>query len=286
MRKVLKWTGLVLGGLLVLLVIAGVSFYFVGSSNVAKTYDVQTASLAIPTDSASLARGAHLVQIFGCVDCHGQDLSGQVMVDAPPFRAVPANLTSGKGGLGSIYTAEDFDRAIRHGVKKDGTSVLIMPSKAYHRMADTDIAAIIAHLKTLPAVDNELPKTEYRTAGLLMSALVFDPAFEVRSEPARAGTPPPEGPTAEYGAYLADLCGYCHGENLRGAQPPMPDSPFAPDLAAAGKWTIDQFKHTLRTGERPGREPLQKEYMPYEMTARMTDVELEAIHAHLATLVN
>lgn len=288
MRKVLKWSGIVLGTILVFVVVAGVAAFFVGSSKVGAVYDVQTASLTIRSDSATLARGAHLAAIHGCTDCHGADLSGSIMVDAPPFRLTASNLTKGAGGIGSTYTAEDFDRAIRHGVRKNGTALYIMPSAAFHNLSDEDAAAIIAHVQAAPPVDNVLPPTEVRAPGrLLVAAAALDPAFEVRTGRARTAAPAVAA-TAEYGEYLASVtCQYCHGSDLRGAQPPMPESLYAPDLAAAGQWTLDQFKHALRTGERPdGKPAMQQEFMPYKLTAHMTDVELEALHKYLATLLD
>src|SRR5690606_27734055 len=116
--------------------------YFVGGAKLGRTYEVQTADLTIPTDSASIARGAHLARTNGCTDCHAANLAGQVFVDAPPFRIVASNLTAGAGGVGGRYSAEDFDRAIRHGLRPDGSPLLIMPSAAFHRLADEDAAAL------------------------------------------------------------------------------------------------------------------------------------------------
>lgn len=283
MKKLLKWAGIGLGALVALVVL----LYAVGSSTLGRTYEVQLASLTTSSDSAVLAHGAHLTHILGCTDCHGEDLGGRVFVDAPPFRVTASNLTL--GGVGARYSAQDFDRAIRHGIRPDGRSLVIMPSAAYHKMSDEDAAALISYLMTVPAVENDLPPTEIRTLGrVLVAAAVVDPAFEVRTEPARAGASPPAGPTAEYGAYLASFtCSHCHGEDLRGnPKPPAPESPPAPDLAAAGNWTIDQFKQTLRTGVTPGGREMNPEFMPWTATAHMTDVELEALHAHLATLAD
>lgn len=280
-KRIAIGLGLLLGVLLV--AIAGA--YAVGSTKASRTYDVQTARLVVTADSATIAHGEHLVAINGCRDCHGEDLSGQVMGDAPPFLIVAPNLTSGKGGVGAHYVADDFDRTVRHGVKPDGRAVIIMPAAAYHNICDEDMAAMIAYLQQLPPVDNELPRTEMRAMGRLLSAGPFDPAFEVNTAPARA-TKPPVAPTAEYGAYLAAICAYCHGADLQGmVQPPDPDSPPAPSLAAVGQWTEDEFKTTLRTGVTPSGRELNPRFMPWSMTARMTDVELEALHAHFATLV-
>ncbi|HEX7071684.1 MAG TPA: c-type cytochrome [Rhodothermales bacterium] len=283
--RILKWIGIVVLGIVVLLLVIGGAMYFVGSSRVDASYQVATASLSIPSDSTSLAYGEHLTRIHGCRDCHGADFSGQVFVDAPPFRITASNLTPGEGGIGKTYTENDFDRAIRHGVRPNGRALFIMPSAAFHRMSDADAAALIAYLRTIPAVDNVLPPTEIRAPGRLMAAGLIDADMEVNLAPARSEPPPPAGPTAEYGQYLTSItCAYCHGQDLRGAQPPNPDSPPAPDLIRAGAWTVDQFKHAMRTGMRPAGVPIDQNFMPITFTMEMADHELEAIHAYLATL--
>ena len=282
--KVLRVLGIALGSVIAIVLFAGGLMYFLGSRKVARTYAVEPAELEIPSDSASLAHGAYLTRIHGCADCHKKDLSGQVFLDIPPFRATAANLTSGKGGIGGSYSATDFDRAIRHGIKKDGRPVVVMPSAAFHNMSDADIAALIGYLKALPAVNNELPPSEIRAPARIMAAAMFDPAMEVRTEPARADAPA-RGPTAEYGAYLASVtCAYCHGSDLRGlAKPPIQGSPPAPDLiAAATSWSSAQFKQTLRSGVRPNGVKLNAEYMPFNLTAAMEESDLDALYAHLS----
>ncbi|HEX8386353.1 MAG TPA: c-type cytochrome, partial [Rubricoccaceae bacterium] len=232
---------------------------------------------------ASVARGAHLAAINGCRDCHGADLGGQVFVDAPPFRATASNLTRGEGGVGGRYTDADWDRAVRHGVKPDGRAVLVMPSAGFHNLADADAADLIAYIKSLDPVDRALPPSEVRPLGRVLAAGPLDVSFEVNEAPARASAPP-AGPTAAYGAYLASItCAYCHGSDLRGAQPPNPDSPPAPDLAAAGAWTYPQFVRALRTGVRPAGATLDPHIMPWTLTAAMTDDELAALYAYFGT---
>ena len=288
MKKLIRWGGLVLGGLLVIVLLVAGAMYVVGGSNVERTYNVPTlASLDVRGDSAQLARGAHLVNIYGCNDCHGEQLAGIVMEDAPPFRIVSSNLTSGAGGIGTRYTIEDWDRAIRHGVKPSGRSVLIMPSAAFHRIADPDMEALIAYLRTIPPVDNELPPTTFKPMGRVLAAgpLKGIDDFEVRMEPARADRPEP-GPTAEYGEYLAGLCGYCHGDDMGGMlEPPGPPGMIpAPSLVATGGWTFDEFEHALRTGERPGKADINPMFMPLAITKPMTEDELRALHTYFASL--
>lgn len=288
MRRYLKWAGVGLGAVLGLCVVAAGVLYAVGTSRLNRTYTVQTAALTLPTDPAGLARGAHLVRTLGCVDCHGQDLGGQVIEDAPPFLAVAPNLTAGRGGLAARYTPQDFDRSIRHGIKPDGRGVLIMPSAAYHGLSDQDVAAIIAHLKTTTPVDRELPRSEVRVPGRLLAAVALDPAAEVRTVAARGGaSTPPVAATVEYGEYFANTtCVHCHGEDLRGnpTPPGPPGTPPAPDLVAAvGRWTEEQFYQTLRTGRTPEGKQLDPA-MPWTMTAAMQQEELTAIRMYVVSL--
>lgn len=89
MKSVLKWASRILGGLVVLLLILGVAFYFVGGSKLNKTYELPDVALNVSDDSAHVARGASLAASLGCTDCHGSDLGGTELFDAPPFRVDP-----------------------------------------------------------------------------------------------------------------------------------------------------------------------------------------------------
>lgn len=286
MKKVLKWAGIGLGGLVVLLLIAGFAVYMKGGSNLTATYDIPDTPLTIVSDSAALARGEHLTATMGCQDCHTPNLSGTVMVDDTPFRVVASNLTP--SGVGASYSDTDFERAIRHGVRPDGTALLIMPSLAYNGIADEDMAAIIAYLRSLEPIDNSLPTTEVRTMGRMLAAGPLDPGFEVN--PARSpSSRPPIGPTAEYGAYLfGTTCFYCHGEDGQGLErPPGPPGGIpSPSFEASARWSLDEFKQTLRTGVAPGGRELNQEFMPWQFTARMTDDELEGLYRHIQALMN
>lgn len=52
--KIFKWIGIVLGGLLVLAIVAATVLYLSGNSRLTKKYDVQVESLVIPTDQESI----------------------------------------------------------------------------------------------------------------------------------------------------------------------------------------------------------------------------------------
>ncbi len=64
--------------------------------------------------------------------------------------AVSRNLTPHESGLKDWSDAE-IERAIREGVRKDGTKLMPpMPYRAYQRIGDRDMTALIAYLRTLP----------------------------------------------------------------------------------------------------------------------------------------
>lgn len=286
MKKILKWTGVSLLGLVIVLVSGGIALSSIGSSKANKTYEVTESLLTtVPEDSASLAYGEHLSKIHGCQSCHTENLGGKVFVDAPPFRAVAANLTSGKGGIAQSYSIQDWDRAIRYGIKPDGTAEFLMPSKTLHNLSDADAGALIAYMRSVAPVDNELPATELRTLGKILTAAgEFDAAAETHTVANREPAPP-AGITAEYGKYLSSItCTHCHGANMEGGVPLGPDAPAPPPLVASGQWSFDMFQKAMRTGVTPTDLLMDNDMMPWEAFKHMTDEELQAIHLYLQTL--
>jgi hypothetical protein len=81
------------------------------------------------------------------------------------------NLTAGAGGVGATNSNEDWVRAIRHGVGHDGRGLLLMPVRLFYYLSDEDLGALIAYLKSLPPVDNELPMTNLGALGRVMLVL-------------------------------------------------------------------------------------------------------------------
>src|SRR5690606_42069269 len=120
MLTAMKWTARLLGVVLLLIVIATVATYIIGGSRFGKIYQAQTATLEIRSDSATIARGEHLANINGCKDCHGADLSGGILIDAPPCRVTAAHLPAGGGGICGADAAVQLDRAPRHGGAESG----------------------------------------------------------------------------------------------------------------------------------------------------------------------
>jgi mono/diheme cytochrome c family protein len=289
MKKILKLVGIVLGGLIGLLVIA-VIFMIVSTNNrLNKQYTVTAETITIPTDEAGIANGAHWADIH-CHACHGDDLSGGEFFNDPQLGYVDApNLTSGQGGVGRTNTDEDWVRAIRHGVKSDGTSVFIMRANDFYYLSDYDLGSIIAHVKSVPPVDNEIRPQNLSPMAKVLYALgafgdlLYAETIQHDVRPASAETE--VGVTAEYGEYLVNAhgCKSCHGENLAGGQPAEPGAPLAPNLTPGGEligWSEEDFFTTLRTGVVPTGRTLS-DSMPWLYFSKMTDDEITAVWLYL-----
>ena len=232
MKRVFKIIGIVLGSLVALVGLLAAFFYQRTSSRMEQRFDIEPVLTSVGVDSATIARGEHVMEIQACQQCHGENLGGTVLMDMPLWRMTAANLTSGKGGVGRTYTVADWDRVIRSGVAPDGHAVMIMPGEMYQNLSDEDAAALIAYLQQIDPVDSELPATELRfLGGLMLGAGDFDPA-DIVHEPgsARKMTPAHE-PTEELGEYLASTsCIGCHGDDLMGMESESPKCPAGPPL--------------------------------------------------------
>ena len=289
MKRVLKWVGYIVGGFIVVVLLAVGTVYAITSSRMGKTYATKVEPLVIPTDSPSIARGRHLVESVGkCQGCHGDNYTGMKVMDDPAFASLTSsNLTSGKNGIGGVYKDEDWVRAIRYGVGLDGKSLLFMPSEAYTHFNDTDLAQMIAYLKTLPPADMTIPKA--RTVGPIGRAVHLLAGFPLL--PA-AMIPPnldrrviPEGATPEYGKYLAETggCTGCHGPNLGGASMGSTKTPNLTRSGDLGKWTEADFVKAIHTGIRPDGRILSAE-MPWPFMKGLTESELSAMFKYLQTV--
>ena len=214
MKRILKWSGIGLGGLVGIILVAAVVLYFVGGSRLNKTHEVQAEAITIPTNEVAIARGQHLVEALTfCQECHGDNLGGDLFFEEPGIATVyTPNLTSGLGGAGATYNNADYVKAIRHGVNRDGRGLMIMHSDVFHNLSEQDLGAIIAYVRSVPPVDNESPKPKIEPAGRIMIALgLFDddavpliPAEEI-DHSAPFAEMPAQGATAEYGQHLMSI---------------------------------------------------------------------------------
>jgi mono/diheme cytochrome c family protein len=318
MKTILKWVGIVFGVLVGLIVITLVAIYFKSQARLTRVYEVPGETVAIPTDSASIEYGQHIFRFRGCEACHsagkysnlseqtlGTHLSGSsrdvtrmegnVYLDDPAVgKVVASNLTAGKGGVGSGYTDQGWVRAIRHGIRPDGTPLLFMPSTEFYFLSDEDLGAVIAYIKSAPPADHELPRSSISWTGrivmTLVSSITFIPAELIPHSGPRP-VAPKVGITPEYGEYLTHSCKVCHGLTMSGGTiPGFPSSwPSAPNLtfgtgSALPTWSEEGFMNTLRTGVTPEGRQVRGEYMPWGSYKFMSEEELKAVWAYLQSL--
>jgi mono/diheme cytochrome c family protein len=291
MSKLIRILAYALAGLLVLVVLGASVAVWRSNARLKKPHHVAVRAVAIPTDAAAIAHGKHLADTRGCNDCHGRDFAGnRVIEDGAMGRLYGPNLTRGQGGRIANFKDEDWVRAIRHGIGPDEKPLFIMPSEEYSHFSDEDLGALIAYLKTVPAVDRERVPTELgpisrmllATGKMKLAAEVIDHA-NLKPQTITAGV------SSEYGRYVATSCIGCHGPNLSGGKIAAgpPSWPQAANLTPhadgrLAKWSEGDFISAIRTAKRPDGTELNP-VMPRAF-AQMNDMELKALWTYIKTL--
>lgn len=293
MSRWLRRIGYAVGTLVLLVLVLAGFVYAKSSSMIAYKYVPPAESVTVLTDSATLDRGRHMTTVIGkCVECHANDLGGKIFLDDPALGRITAvNLTRGTGGIGSQYSDAQLAIAIRHGIKIDSTSVVMMPSEEYQVLTDADVAAIIAYIRSMPPVDRTLPPTALRALGRALSVAgqlpIIKAGMIAPNRPHLASIAPDT--TLEYGAYLANAggCTGCHSANLSGGKiaGAPPAWPAAANLTPTGigQFTDAQLTEILHTGTRPDGTHLN-DVMPWRYTAKMTDLEIVATIKYLRSV--
>ena len=289
LRVVLKWIGRVVVGLLGLVIVAVGVIYGITQRRFASRFTVPEHTLAIASDSATIARGEHLATIRGCVECHGLGFVGNTIVDQPILgRLAGPNLTL--GGRGAELTPRDWERAVRHGVRRDGSPLIFMPSNEFAVLTDQDLSAIVAYARSLPPVRRPAPssyagpmlRTMYAVGQVKLLA-----AEEVAHSRAHDASVASE-PTAAFGKYLASGCVGCHGDGLSGGKIPGAPPEWGPAAnitpTGIGKWSEADFARALRTARRPDGSAIDSTVMPIRLLRQMDDVEMAALYAYLRTM--
>lgn len=293
MKNFLKWLGVILAVLVGLLAVALGVVYVHTEERVNQVYNVQPAAVAIPTGAEAITEGKRLFSSRGCVDCHHANGAGGKFIDDPLLGYInAANLTPGEGGIGGSYSDIDWVRAIRHGVGLDGKPLWIMPSHEYNGLDDRDLGAIIAYVKNLPPVNQEIKASSLGPLGrilILSGQIAVLPAERINHTAPRPAAVEP-GVTKEYGAYLAQTCTGCHGAGLSGgavpgvpAEPPYPANLTPEPTTGLGQWTEADFFRAIRTGQRPDGSTISQT-MPWVNFSQMSDVELSALWLYLQSV--
>jgi cytochrome c553 len=279
-RKAIRWFAIAAGGVIgVLALAAGV--VYVGSERILdRRYSLPPGSIGVPEDAESIREGGRLARIHGCLaGCHGRDGEGAVMFDQPVIATIVApNLTV----IARRSTDAQLDAAIRHGLRPDGRSLIVMPTEAYRLLSDADLGRIIAHLRSLPPVSGHEASV---TVGPIGRFGLLTGRFRTAVQMAAEAQPPlvASDESSEAGRNLAvTSCGHCHGVDLAGASTP---EFTAPSLQVVAAYSPEAFQVLLRTGSALGG----RELGVMSRTARanlslLNDDEIDSLYRYLSAL--
>jgi mono/diheme cytochrome c family protein len=240
-----------------------------------------------------LARGNYLVNsVTSCGACHTPRVGstwlggertdaflagGGVMEDREEgFRLVIPNISQDKEtGIGA-WTDDEILRAIRDGVSHDGRLMTPpMPFTAWQVMSDDDARAIVAYLRTTPAVKNTTSRDGNKLPFMFKVATSVG---AIHHKPAEAVKAPDRADKKAYGGYLAKLgvCWECHSLGktgptddedrlMAGSRMAMSEPDYGkvyarnltPDKETGlGNYTAEQIKQALKTGRRLDGKPM------------------------------
>ena len=160
-------------------------------------------------------RGQYIFSLAGGCACHSvpketENAGGRAF--PIPFGTVySTNITQDKEtGLGG-WTEQQIRDAMIKGIRRDGSSIIpVMPYQAYSGMAEEDVKALIAYLRTLKPVKKATPELESRapltrSLGIPIYLKVFGRFSSSAVQAPKSGT--------ERGRYLVEhvsVCGDCH----------------------------------------------------------------------------
>src|SRR6266478_8798168 len=251
-----------------------------------------------------IAHGKALVEAGDCASCHTADpakpFAGGKRIDTPFGAIYSPNLTPDREtGLGA-WSDDEFYRALRSGVRRDGSRYYpAFPYPNFTKMIRDDLLAIRAYLTTLTPVPNSPPPPElrwplnYRVVMRAWNFLFFRPGVFAPNQQ--------KSPEWNRGGYLvtgAAHCGTCHtpknifgadkrGRAFRGG---LVQGWFAPRLDGAERsglksWSVDDIVQYLQSG-RNGKSHaggLMAEVVA-NSTSKMSDGDVRAIAVYLKDL--
>jgi len=273
----LKWIGRIALGIVALAVVAIAGVYAASEVIIRRKSDAGLPVITASADPQAVARGAYQARIRGCDGCHARNLQGEKWLDdVAQGRVWTTNLTQVLGR----YSDAELARAIRSGVRADGTTLWMMPSDTWTTLNDQDTADIIAWLRSHPVAGEPTPPIRF---GHLMRLAILMGRLEPSTAQVEAAKAKPAfdaGTEFAHGRYLAvTTCGECHSSDLTGADI---NGLVAPDLIVASAYDEAQFDRFMRTGIAPdGRERGFMSEMAREHFASITKPDLDDIHAYL-----
>ena len=278
-RKLRKWLIVAMTSLLALVAATLVVLWTWSARIIDRSYPVPASDFSADAGTADLEEGQRLATLRGCyAGCHGKELEGALFNDDLLIGyIVTPDLTR---AFAQMSDAE-LDALIRHGVKADRTSTLLMPSASFHHLSDSDLNDITAFIRSRPKSDGAVSEVR---PGLLVRMMMVRGRWPSQAEniavngPWMSDAAPAEG--SRTGRYLAlTVCAECHQMDLRG----FPG--FTPSLAATIAYSRQDFGRLMREGiGLGGRELGLMREVAIGRFAHFTEAEVDALYAYLRTL--
>lgn len=312
MKKFLK----ILGILVIVLILAGTGFYIYLNKAFPKVSPAP--NMKVEMSAERIEKGKYLVDhVVGCVSCHSERdfkyFSGPIVPGSEgkggeafdenlgfPGNFYSKNITP--AGIGSWTDGELF-RTITAGVSKDGTPLFpIMPYLHFGKMDEEDINCIIAYIRTLKPIQNEVKKSVPKFPMTLIIRTIPEDGHLTKK--------PDKSNTLEFGKYLVNStsCIDCHSQATKGKikegfeyaggfEFPMGNgyvvrsANITPDNETGiGLWTKEQFVTKFKSFDTPESHQItvktgeMNTMMPWTDYAGMTTEDLGAIYTFLRTL--
>jgi mono/diheme cytochrome c family protein len=223
---------------------------------------------------AKLAHGARLAKVLGCVGCHGSNYQGGEFPPEPGWGSIhSANLTREQAN----WSDAELEEIMRTGVRPDGRELWLMPAQTYQHLSSSDMAAILAFLRSLKPVGESHPAPVFGPgARAEIAAGDLRPPSKLVPD-ARKRTPSDLGPRHALGRYIATVtCAGCHGFELEGMDG------WSPDLVVAATYSPAEFTTLLTTGRPSGpRKLTDMADFARKSAAHMTANERAAVYRYL-----
>jgi mono/diheme cytochrome c family protein len=257
-------------------------------------------AVAAPAVSA-VDEGKYIAIAADCASCHTK-AGGALFAGGDALKTVFGNLYAPnitpdvQTGIGA-WSAADFERALRHGLRRDGARLYpAMPYDHYTKLSDADVSALWAYMRSVPAVANKVPANTMAFPTNVREGLaVWQAAF---FKPGRFVPVPGKDETWNRGAYLVDAlahCGACHtprnvaqaSEDTRRLTGASIEGWYAPDISGGAlsplaSRDIADLEHFLKTGEQGNTKtfgPMQE--VVHDSLRHLSDADLHAMAVYL-----
>jgi mono/diheme cytochrome c family protein len=197
--------------LIALLVVGGIAVAFLDRTD--RSAGSAPVIAGAPVSAALVARGEYLAKAADCIACHtepgsGQPFAGGVAFKLPMGTIYSTNITPDlEDGIGA-YSDDEFVRAVREGVRRDGKHLYpAFPYTSYTQLSRPDVLAIKAYLMTLPAIARPNRPNDLGFPFNQRWAMAFWNAAFFKSQ--RFAPDPSKPAQWNSGAYLATALGHC-----------------------------------------------------------------------------